>query len=355
MYNLSDIKVIHFEPTNKCQARCPQCKRINQESGSEDFLKINGLITDRNGKSRCLEEISLVDFIKWFPPKFISQLDTLFMCGTSGEPSLATDCLKIFDYLRSFNPEMTLSIHTNGGCKPKEWWEKLAKLKVKAIFGIDGLEDTHSLYRVNTNWKTVIENARAFIRAGGNAEWQMLIFKHNEHQVAECLKMAKEMGFGSFRFECTTRFVESGEDKQPVFNPKGEITHYLEPTTLSSKTYQKMKNSFIDVCSQKQTIDCSVKNQNSLYVAANGNVLPCCHMVSCFELMQEDIDDYKQKINVKYNLYQNSLPEIFDSMYFRDIENTWSKDPLLVCSKTCGKDTGTWVDHCYSLTKSITF
>lgn len=356
MYNLSEIKRIHLEPTSKCQARCPQCGRIDLDPESEYFLKINPLITDRNGKSGCLDEISFIDFFKWFSPTFVSQLDFLYMCGTSGEPTLATDCLKIFAYLRKANPKMNLSVHTNGGTRSTEWWKKLAKLRVTAVFGIDGLEDTHSLYRVNTDWKKIIENARAFIDAGGHAEWQMLPFKHNQHQIRQCYDMAKEMGFKSFHCLHTIRFSENGDiDKQAVYNPKGEITHYLEPSSVSIKNYEKMKVSFNDVDLKKEIIDCSVKAQKSLYVSANGTVLPCCHMVSCIESLQDDIDDYKNKINVRYNLHQNTLKEIFDSMYFRKIEKTWSEDPLLACAKTCGKVTGTWLDNTESQTISINF
>lgn len=342
MYNLSDIRAIHLEPTSKCQARCPQCGRFDISDEGKNVNKINPLIKDRNGKSGCLDQIDFADFVKWFSPEFISQLNYLYMCGTAGEPTLADDCLKIFAYLRLNNPKMQLSIHTNGGCKPKEWWVKLAKLRVKAVFGIDGLEDTHSLYRVNTNWRKIIENARAFINAGGDAEWQMLVFKHNEHQIYKCMKLSEMLGFKSFRCQHTTRFSENNYLQQPVYNPKGEITHYLEPSSVSLQNYEKVESTFLDSNSTKQTIDCIVKKEKELYIAANGDVLPCCHMESCFIYSGEDIEDYKKKINIKPNLHRQTLKEIFDSLYFRKIQSTWSKDPLTVCSRTCGKKEKSW-------------
>ena len=30
------------------------------------------------------------------------------------------------------------------------------------------------------------------------AEWQMLVFKHNQHQIDEAKQMAKEIGFNKF-------------------------------------------------------------------------------------------------------------------------------------------------------------
>ena len=338
MYNLSDIKGIHLEPTSKCQARCPQCGRWDFDEGRQ-VNKINPLITDREGRSSCLDQIDFKDFVKWFPPKFVTQLKYLYMCGTAGDPILADDCLKILAYLRVHNPKMDLSVHTNGGCKSKEWWTKLAKLRVKAIFGIDGLEDTHSLYRVNTKWKTVIKNACYFIRAGGNAEWQMLVFKHNEHQILKCSELSKKLGFKTFRYEHTSRFGQFGNDiedwdvdwsvKWPVFNPRGEITHYLEPSSIS------LKYSCGDSL-QPKSINCIAKSNSEIYVAANGRVLPCCHMESCFIYDPDDIEDYKEKIKVVPNLHEQSLKQIFDSLYFRRIQKSWGEDPLFVCSNTCG-------------------
>lgn len=339
MYNLSDIKVIHLEPTSKCQARCAQCGRYDFDDNGK--MIINPLVTDRNGKCGALDEISLSDFVRWFPPSFAKQLERVYMCGTFGEPTLATDCFKIMAYLRLQNPKMELTIHTNGGCNSEEWWQKIAKIGVKVVFGIDGLEDTHSLYRVNTNWRKIIKNARAFIRAGGYAEWQMLVFKHNEHQISKCAKLSKMLGFKTFRYEHTSRFGENGTIRTEVVNPKGEITHYLEPSSVSLKHLDSSIDNYFEAQSKGETcISCISKERSEIYVAANGRVLPCCHMESCFMYNSDDIEDYQKKINVTPNLHQQSLKEIFDSLYFRRIQKSWNDDPLLICSKTCGVTKG---------------
>jgi MoaA/NifB/PqqE/SkfB family radical SAM enzyme len=330
MYRLSDIRVIHLETTTKCQARCPQCGRIDYFNN-----KINSYIKDRNGKPASLDEVSLLDFIKWFPPKFISQLNHVYMCGTLGEPIFAKDCLKIFAYLRTFNRNIKLTLHTNGSFRPKEWWKKLAKLNVKVVFGIDGLSDTHSLYRVNTNWKTIIENASSFIQSGGNAEWQMLVFKHNEHQIQKCKKLSKSLGFKSFQARHTSQFTIENM-KSPSINPKGEITHYLEPSSVSLKEIQRQK-SLNDMDRGQTVIKCPVKANKEIYVSANGNLLPCCWMLSSTVFNFDEMIDYEKKINMYPNLHKQTLKEIFDSLYFHKIENTWKNDPLLSCFNECSK------------------
>ena len=60
------------------------------------------------------------------------------------------------------------------------------------------MEDTHSMYRIGTDYNKIIQNATAFINAGGTAEWCFIKFKHNEHQVEEARSIAEQMGFSLF-------------------------------------------------------------------------------------------------------------------------------------------------------------
>ena len=193
MYKLEDIKDIHLELTSKCQARCPMCpRRINGGL-------LNPLIT--------LDEITLTQFKEWFSIEFIQQLDSLFMCGNLGDPIIAQDCLQIFQYLRDTNPRIRLSMHTNGSARTDQWWQKLANAGIKVTFGIDGLVDTHSVYRVDTDYNKIIHNACEFINAGGEAEWHMLVFKHNEHQVDACRQASADLELNILVDLKTTNFT----------------------------------------------------------------------------------------------------------------------------------------------------
>jgi sulfatase maturation enzyme AslB (radical SAM superfamily) len=65
-------------------------------------------------------------------------------------------------------------------------------------FALDGLKDTHSLYRMGSDYDTVVKNMKTFIDAGGRATWKFIVFKHNEHQVDEASKLARELGCVTF-------------------------------------------------------------------------------------------------------------------------------------------------------------
>jgi len=311
MYKLTDIRDIHLELTSKCQARCPMCpRRINGGI-------LNPLIT--------LDEITLDQFKSWFSDEFIKQLTSLFMCGNLGDPIIAQDCLLILQHIREVNPYIQLSMHTNGSARSTQWWEQLAYTNTRVVFGIDGLADTHSLYRIDTNYNKIIENAQSFIQAGGQAEWHMLAFKHNEHQIEDCRATSNRMGFKKFSVKHTSRFVEN---KFHVLDDEGRTTHVLYPTE-----YSKNIIPLVEKNSLSTEINCKAKKQKQIYISADGTVTPCCWLDLNWQLpKQANRIDYMDSIGVFPNLNKSSLYDIFGSGYFDKIENT----PLIECSKQCG-------------------
>jgi MoaA/NifB/PqqE/SkfB family radical SAM enzyme len=316
MYRYNDIKEIHLEVTSKCQARCPMCPRRISGGVLNPFIS--------------LDEITLEQFQTWFPTDFVKQLNRLFMCGNLGDPIIAEDTLEIFKYLRNTNPDINLSMHTNGSARNKQWWKELATLNVVVTFGIDGMSDTHSLYRIATDWHKIIENAQEFISNGGQAEWHMLVFKHNEHQIDNCRSLSNKLGFYKFTVKNTSRFKN---DRWAVLDDNGIPTHYLEPTIKSKSMVHLVQESLTSA----SCISCKAKEQHQLYISANGNVSPCCWLDLEWILpSQESRIDYMERIKEFPNLNKNTLKEIFDSQHFNKIEATWENSPLQECSKQCG-------------------
>jgi len=312
MYNYINIKTIHLEVTSRCQASCPMCARNIQGGVENPFMTIT--------------EITLDQFKEWFPVEFIQQLDRLYMCGNLGDPVVAKDTLEIFKYLRSVNANISLGMNTNGSARSKSFWQELADVDIRIRFGIDGLEDTHNLYRVGTDFDKIIDNAYDFIQAGGYAVWDMLVFEHNQHQVDQCKKLSEEMGFMEFYSKNTARFKE---DKLQVLDKQGRTTHVLYPTDRSKE---------IVITSESTTIKCKVSKEKSMYVSATGNIVPCCWLDSeWFNPNHPHRIDYMDKIGVYPNLHTNTLKEIFDSGYFNTIADTWNNNPLKECSRQCGK------------------
>ena len=179
---IDNINHINAELTNYCNAACPMCARYF----------IDGVLN----KERVNSQHTTLQFFKdKIGIKVISQLKVFTSCGNLGDGAMNPECLEIYQWIRSINPSCELRLHTNGGARNKEFWKEMAQIKVGVTFAIDGLEDTNHLYRRNVRWAKLMENVKSFIDAGGSAQWEMLIFKHNESQIDACKVLSKELGF----------------------------------------------------------------------------------------------------------------------------------------------------------------
>ena len=153
MIDYKHIRSVHLEISTRCNAACPLCPR-NSAGYDED---LGYPVTD----------MTLPQAKRIFTPDFVRQLDHILINGNFGDFITAKDNLDIVQYFILCNPNIKIEISTNASGGRAGLWEQLGKLKnVEIGFAIDGLEDTHQLYRRNTNWQTVINNAKKFIAAG---------------------------------------------------------------------------------------------------------------------------------------------------------------------------------------------
>jgi MoaA/NifB/PqqE/SkfB family radical SAM enzyme len=373
MYTYDEIKTVHLEMTERCNASCPQCGR-----------NINGGETNPYLKDR---ELDLISIQKIFPEKFIKQLAHIYMCGNYGDPIVAKDTLEAFRYFREVNKDIRLSMNTNGSARTEDWWKELASIlkpNGHVIFSIDGLEDTNHKYRRNTNWDKIISNVEAFINAGGNAHWEFIVFQHNEHQVELARELSVKLGFKYFQVKKTARFFSSasGHIKQGsvIVDKKGNkielqmprnpeyLNHGLKqldtnviPIVTLPTTYEEIKdklgpelfNSSIIESYDKTEIDCKVKKEKNLYISAEGLVMPCCWMASTVYswhhmYKRTQIWKYINKVGIdKINAHNYTIEEILDGEFFNMVQASWelptcSQGKLTVCAKTCGKDLETF-------------
>ena len=230
-------KVLHLEPTDVCQAACPLCAR-------EVDPTFNKLVKNH----LTVEQVQ-----KYFSDSDIANLDKMFMCGNYGDPVAGVHTIELYDYFRKVNPTITLGMNTNGAIRGQWWWNQIGlrfnQPQDYCVFSIDGLEDTNHIYRKNVNWDNLIANATTFINAGGSAHWDMLVYKHNEHQVDACEKLARDLGFTWFRAKVS---------KRPFINGV------------------EMPVSWQQVEFHPGSIHCHAIEEQSIYIDAQGRISPCC-------------------------------------------------------------------------------
>ncbi len=342
MFQFKELEQIHLEITNNCQASCPMCTRNINGEIENPLIKIENWSLDRY-KTIISEEV-------------INQVKLIYFCGNYGDPLLNNDLIEMIEYTVKIKPSIQIRIHTNGSLRSTEWWKKLAKTlpsNHSVIFALDGLKDTHKLYRINTDFDKIIENARAFISSGGNAEWAYLRFKHNEHQVDDAKQLAKDLNFNFFTMKDSSRWVI--DTKFPVYDKKGNTTHYLEPSQWSTIKFidKKTIENYKKIVSESE-IDCFAIANKEIYITAQGLIFPCCwlamipylpidHEKELVSVRKEILAQYHKLVaslggNDAINGEKKTIKEIIDSYEYQSVwDYYWKEEKLITCVRTCGK------------------
>lgn len=360
------VRKVHLELTTRCNAACPQCIR-NYHGGRERIFLQDA-------------ELTLADIKQIFPESFLRKLELIYINGNYGDGGVARDFLEIVQYFRAAAPNIYLVFITNGSMRTPDWWKKVAGSVHEVFWGIDGLEDTNHIYRRNTNFHRIVENAKAYNDAGGKSHWIYNVFKHNEHQVAQAEALAKELGFFDFQVRKSNRFEQEGYlvDHYPVFNRDDSFAYYLEPPT--NPEYINPAYQFLPPSTRKYTVaelieneregfekpqerersavyaaefqnievDCKSKNEKEIFVTAGGYVYPCCWLGAYMPKSVQGIlqvDELLTKIpggRESLNARNRPIEAIIEDLFFTRVEESWSKkdpdDGLLVsCARTCGK------------------
>lgn len=277
MLKLRRIKVLHLEPTDVCQAACPLCARE----------------TDAEFDKQDQHHLTVAQISALVSEQQIAGLDKMFMCGVYGDPAAGRHTQEIYQYFRSVNPTITLGMNTNGALQNRAWWYDLGRLFSQSrdyvVFSIDGLADTNHIYRRNVDWTKLMNNIRGYISAGGSAHWDMLVYRYNEHQVDECERLARSMGFTWFRAKISKRRSSDSRLQQ--------ATGWQSPVAATGP------------------INCHALAESSAYITAQGQLAPCCWLGGR-NFSSED--------------------------QFNDIQQTWTTEtPNTTCKATCSGSTTT--------------
>ena len=389
-FNYNELKQLHIELTNACNAACPMCARFH----------VNSPLTRPD---LVIEQITIDKFKKYFPPEVIQKLEIILFCGVHGDPGMAKDLYEICEYISESNPQTAVRLNTNGGMRKPEFWGKLGKLFAKqrqdhwrweVTWSIDGLKDTNHIYRRNVDFDTVIANAQAFIDAGGVAHWDYLIFKHNEHQIDEAKALSKQMGFKYFypkkalgvdngtdlvRMSAMTREgkldywidapndpknrnLENPQNEQPIemhwpFNPD-EYKFMKEQGRPADSTYdRRVANAYRLLESEDNAtldnaeISCKARTMSKgieIFVDNHGRVMPCCYMGTHLNGVHSDSQSLQLHYEFrkygwdKFDLNLHTLQEVLEQHHLdRVVTDSWTKPKcsegkLAYCANICG-------------------
>lgn len=353
MIRYDEVKHVHLELSNVCNLRCPNCPR-NYNDATLPWLELNSL--------------TLSDIQKIFDTTFVSQLNSILLCGNFGDPMACPEIVDIVEYFTTSNRDISISIHTNGALRNLETWRKLSSVlntNSKVVFSIDGLKDTNHIYRRGSKWDKLMENASTYIEEGGVAVWEFLKFKHNKHQVDEARQLSQELGFTDFIVKNPHGFNDSGA--MHVLNENRDLLYTIYDADLNeddNKAYQKIPitpiteahteytdTEYVDKNKHRwleehdcgsNTVSCIAKTNREIYIDAHGNVHPCCFLghISDFadgSLVAQYNNWLLNRVTMHdINALTRPLKEIIDDKnYMTEIEKSWTETDADSCIMQC--------------------
>jgi len=330
-----DIKEVHLEISSLCNARCPLCPRnLNGYPHNDGYVEAN---------------MTLAQVQQIFSPDFLKQLKKIYINGNYGDAVMNPETPSIVEYFRQHNPTMIIQISSNASARDKTFWQRLGKTNSYVEFCLDGLEDTHHLYRINTNWRTILNNAKLFMEAGGHAIWKMIKFDHNLHQIEACEQLSKELGFYDFFL------MDNGRNAGPVFDKQGNHVYtlgdYSGITDFNALYLQRTTEkcelaNILPGITRKSNINCYSKRERSIYISSTGDVSPCCWLG--FNPKTAGKGGYLEAVNsqIAPMIHMNNALEYPIETcieWFNQVEQSWAienfEDGRLVsCNDNCGFD-----------------
>lgn len=238
---------MEIEPTTSCNLRCPQCP-----SGLREFTRNTGML-DLPLYKKTIDEIheDLVWLILYF----------------QGEPFLNKQFLEFVKYAASKN------IYTATSSNAHYFTDEMAKATVESgldrlIISIDGsTQETYGKYRIGGNVEKVIDGTKKLLywkkklnKTTPHIIWQFIVFKHNEHQLPEIKRLAKEIGVDELGIKTAQIYDYKTSDD---FIPTNEdLARYRK-----TDTGYEIKNKLLNQC---------WRMWRGSVITWDGLVVPCC-------------------------------------------------------------------------------
>jgi MoaA/NifB/PqqE/SkfB family radical SAM enzyme len=300
---MRQIKQLTTELTFRCNAKCPACHRWKP-------LRVN--LNDPQ------YTISLERFQQLFNPELLDNLEWLVLNGNFGDSIMNKQFREIISYVKSRGTR--LLIHTNGGIHNKDYWTDVGNILTKddiINFDLDGLQDTHHIYRINTEFDKVLANAKAVIDSSdAQVHWKYIVFEHNKHQVEEARKIAKQTGFTTFSTVKTSR---------DVFAPKtGQFVH-----SKKTREYEEAE----------RKIHCVWGDWGKWYISPNGLVFRCCWTGGHYFDQQNDRFYYPPEFERLFNGFEVPIQKIIQYNYWNKLQQFLQgyDRSFKLCKSQCGK------------------
>jgi radical SAM protein with 4Fe4S-binding SPASM domain len=236
-----------IEPTTSCNLRCPQCP-----SGLRSFSRPTGMLQGDLYKTYIDEQYrTLTYLILYFQGEPYLNKGFLDMVRYASDKKIYTATSTNAHYLDVQSAKETVQSGLN-----------------RIIISIDGIDqESYAKYRIGGKLEKVLEGTKNLVQAKKESRsktpfiiWQFIVFKHNENQLPEIKRLAKEYGVDHLDIKSAQVYdYESGNDLIPENEKHRRYTQQAAGFVI--------KNEWLNHC---------WRMWQGCVITWDGIVVPCC-------------------------------------------------------------------------------
>lgn len=299
---------LHIEPTTRCTLACPACARTTWTN-----------ITKRPVVKSDLDVDLLEQFLDC---KSGQQINHFYLCGDYGDSIYYPDLLRL---IQRFRNKISFHIVTNGSHQTEKFWHSLSEVLTKndaITFSIDGLEDTNHLYRVKSNWKSIMTGVDIMVQGSAVVNWKTIVFNFNYDHLDKIKTFAKSKG-AIFHAEKTHR-----HGNQDLIPPE----QYVEINHLFQNEFVNNHRIEIEPRCEKE----------AMTITADGYLHPCDWIRNPQTFYKSQLWKQKDRWLKKLKIENNTLDQAL--LIVRDWENYVRQESLnasdnveVLCKMLCRK------------------
>jgi radical SAM protein with 4Fe4S-binding SPASM domain len=271
---------------NVCNLRCPLCPTGNSTIGRKQTM------------------LSFQQYKEIFDK--ISEYALVVSLYNHGEPLLNPEVFSIIEHTHGSGVGTNISSNFNWP-QPVDVKEFIRSGLDYVTVSLDGVtQEAYEQYRVRGDIAEAFDNLKRLVSAKKASksktpfiEWQFIVFKHNEREMAQARKLASEIGVDLLRFVSPGMQPEQMHDAalQQKWMPANSAYWERNPKLVEERGYIFDRACFY--------------LYRSMFIYPGGGVTPCC-------FAHDDKQDFG-------NIYENSVAEIWNNEMYRSARMLFAK------------------------------
>lgn len=243
-----------IDPCNYCNLRCPLCP------------------TGLNNLGRQQSMLSFEHFKKYFDPHIPFIFETYL--HNWGESLINKEVYKMISYAQSNNVGTNLS--SNFVIVQDDDIDNLINSNLEyLVISLDGTsQESYIQYRIRGDYERVVENLSKLLRRRKElnrttpfVEWQFIVMKQNEHEIAEAKQLADKLGVDKLRF------IPVGMPYE--FKNRLDIAQKWYPESRLNNS--RSTNGSLQLVDEPKPGPCFYLYR-SMVVNPDGGISPCCEV-----------------------------------------------------------------------------